>query len=508
MNTKGKNYDSEFCGSLPLHNINLIQPYGYLLVLGEKDLSIIQTSENIVHLLGLPANQLLNSGFSTYISQSEAESLQLRASSGITEKTPLHLTIKNEQGTERHCIAIVHTRPEYLILEVEEAEIKKTFIDVFQEIKFSMAAIELASTVNETCEAAIKELKKLSGFDKVMMYRFDKNWNGTVIAEASDDGLDPYLGLTFPASDIPKQARDLYLKNAYRLIPSREYTPVRLYPVRNPATNTFLDLSDCNLRSVPAVHLEYLSNMNVMSSMSTRVIVNEQLWGLIACHHNQEKNLSYEERSVFELLSSVISAKISSIQNKERFDFKNSLRDKRVKLSDQVYTESNLSKGLLRHSVNIMSLLNAGGAAVIQNGQLETLGRVPNEEDIRNLILWLQNKRIETVYAETSLSSIYDDAGNYADIASGIIAIPVNAGRGDYVITFRPEVVTTINWGGNPEEAINFETDKKKYHPRNSFRLWKETVSKTSMPWHNDEIVIAEEMRTFIFEFSSKYIYN
>lgn len=508
MNIEAKNYDSEFCGSLPLHNINLIQPYGYLIVLDRDTLSIIQVSENIEALLGISPQSLINSSLTNFIPLSETELFKTRLSSNITDALPFHLTIKDKQEQTRPCIAILHAKPEFLILEIEEVSGNKAFIDVFQDLKLAMAAIDQAATVQEACEFSIRELKKSSGFNKIMMYKFDENWNGTVIAEVSDEGLEPYLGLTFPASDIPKQARDLYLKNPYRLIPSRLYAPVRLYPVRNPVSNSFLDLSDCNLRGVPSVHLEYLGNMDVMASMSTRIIVRDKLWGLISCHHRAEKMLNYEERAVFELLSSIISTKITSIENKEKFDFRNALRQTRGKLLDYVYTDKSFAGGLLNHEPSILNLLSAEGAAVVENGVLSTMGTVPKEHDIQNLILWIQNKGIERVYAESNLSDKYDHAENYIDTGSGVLVIPIDKRRGDYIIAFRPEVIKTVNWGGNPEDAINFEPDGKKYHPRNSFRLWKETVVKTSQPWHTDELAIAEEIRNFIFEFSSKYIHN
>jgi two-component system, chemotaxis family, sensor kinase Cph1 len=507
MSINGKIYDSEFCGSLPLHNINLIQPYGYLIVV-DRSLSITQVSANADELFALPAQDLIQKNLSDFIEASEKERLMTRLSSGVTNKVPLYITIRNNEGAVVPAIAIVHLKNDFFVLEIEKSSQQNTFIDVYQEIRFSMAAIEQASSVKEVCEVAIRELRKLSGFNKVMMYRFDETWNGTVVAEASDHDLEPYLGLTFPASDIPKQARELYLKNSYRLIPTRDFNPVPLYPVRNPNLNAFLDLSDCNLRSVPTVHLEYLENMDVMASMSTRVIVDEKLWGLIACHHKTEKNLSYEERSMFELLSSVISAKIQSILSKEKFEFINKLREQRAKLVDWVYAENNIVKGLFHHEVTISDLLGANGAIISQNGNIESIGDVPDQNEIRNLVLWLQNKGVDRIFSESRLVDRYDHAANYTQIGSGIIAIPIDKERGDYIIAFRPEIITDVNWGGNPDEAINFESDGKKYHPRNSFRLWKETVVHTSAPWHSEEVVIAEEVRSFIFEFSSKYIYN
>lgn len=502
-----KNFDSDFCGSLPLHQINLIQPYGYLLVLGREDLRIIQASENVNELFGLNANQFVGTFFRDYIRKEEADSLYSTFQTGITEKVPLSLTLKTEGGTARF-IAIAHVKSEYLILEIEKAGEENSFLDVFQELKYVMAEINRSETVSEASAVVVHQLKKLSGFDKILMYRFDDDWNGTVIAEVKEDEMDPYLGLKFPASDIPRQARQLYLKNPYRLIPSGDYTPVRLYPIINPVSHTFIDLSDCNLRAVAGVHLEYMRNMKISASMSIRIIRNDKLWGLISCHHRKPKYLNYEMCSVFELLSSVISSKISSIENREYFQFINSLQEKKARLISNTYSCLDLHNGLLMQDINVADLFNAGGAAMVYKGRMICIGSVPGEEDLNNLIYWLQSKEGDRIYSTRNLAGEYEQAANFKENASGIISIPIDAGNGDYLIVFRPEVIKTVNWGGNPEEAINFEADKQKYHPRNSFASWQEIVMQSSLSWRAEELELAESLRSFIFEFTTKYLKN
>ncbi|WP_423147133.1 GAF domain-containing protein [Rubrolithibacter danxiaensis] len=507
--TQEKNYDSEFCGSLPLHQVNMIQPYGYLIVIDKKDLKIIQASENIVQLLAKPANQVVNTFLNEYLHPSEIHSITEKFQNDIKDKIPLTFSF-SESTEKKEFLALLHAKADYIIIELEEVypNEKNSFIDVFQRLKYIMAEIDLATTVREACSIAIRELKKLSGFDKVMMYTFDEEWNGTVIAEAMEEGMDAYYGLKFPASDIPKQARQLYLTNPYRLIPNREYTPVRLYPVINPLTHAFIDLSDCNLRSVAAVHLEYLGNMNVMASMSTRVLINELLWGLISCHHRQEKHLSYEMCSAFELLSNFISAKISSIIHKEHAERSRSLQEKQARIIEQVYSKKNLVEGLFDEQVNIMDLIESTGAAINFMDNITTIGSTPSVEEIENLLLWLQTRNTDTVYNESKLPKVYDDADNYYKIASSILAIPINTQKGYYIVLFRPEVIQTVSWGGNPNEAINFDSDKKNYHPRNSFNIWKQVVQKTSVSWTREELDIAERLRSFIYEFSTRYLAN
>ena len=494
--TGKKTYDSEFCGSLPLHIINLVQPYGVLAVLDKTALNIVQVSENVHELLALNPDKVVDTPFSQYIPAEQFNELKEHVTAGRAVKLPLGLTINGNTYN-----ALVHEKDQYILVEIDKQprSAQASFIDVFHSLKKAMSLIEHASTTSEVCDTAIQELKRISGFDKIMIYQFDADWNGVVIAEIFEPGMTPYMGLRFPASDIPKQARDLYYKNPYRLIPSREYKPVRLYPVINPVTGAFIDLSDCNLRSVPAVHLEYLKNMEVMASMSTRIIKDDKLWGLISCHHRTEKYLDQEMCSLFELMSGIISAKITSIQNREEFTFQRSLKNMESALMQQVYQSKDLFEGLFNSKVSLLELLNAGGAALVNPKQIRVAGNAPSKDQIREMIYWLQNNASGEVFHVTNLTDVYEPAQEFSNVASGMIALPIDAAKGEFIIGFRPEVVQEVNWGGNPNEAINFEKDNVTYHPRNSFRLWQQVVKNTSLPWRAEEVMVAEDFKNFVW---------
>ncbi|HEY0676731.1 MAG TPA: GAF domain-containing protein [Chitinophagaceae bacterium] len=498
--TDKKNYDSDFCGSLPLHLINLIQPYGVLLVLDPASLEIIQASENAGELLSIEPARIINTSLRKHIAPDQFKRLEELVKSGGSAKSVFNFTLEKKNKVITYN-ALVHVKHEYVILEIDikTAGRQSSFIDIFQELKLAIAGIESAINTEEVCEKAITELKKLSGFDRIMIYQFDEDWNGVVIAEAAEPDMDPYLGLRFPASDIPKQARDLYLKNAYRLIPTREYQPVRLYPVINPKTGAFIDLSDCNLRSVAAVHLEYLKNMGVTASMSTRILRDNKLWGLISCHHRTEKYLDYETCSLFELMSIIISGKLGSIQNHELYSFNSRLKSIQSSLMKQVYETDDLYDGLFKRDVSLLELLNAGGAALVDTKQVRVIGNAPSKDQIREMVYWLQSNSLSNVFHVTNLGDVYEPAQSYTDVASGIIVIPGNDNRGEYIIGFRPEVVREVNWGGNPNEAINFEKDQVSYHPRNSFRLWQQVVKNTSLPWLPGEVMVAEDFRKYVW---------
>jgi len=497
------NYDSDFCGSLPLNHINVIQSYGYLLVLEKEDFQILQVSENVSELLKRPLKDIISTPLEKFTAVEQLRGLNKRFGSQYKEKFPLGITIDNQKMA-----ALAHFKPGYIILEIEKPGLhsERPFTQVYEEVKYAMAAIEAGNTIEEVSQSAIRELRKITGFDGIMMYRFDEEWNGTVIAEdKTDEGLEHYLGHTFPGSDVPRQARELYLKNPYRLIPDREYEPIRLQPVVNPVTNAFIDLSDCNLRGVAAVHLEYLKNMNVKSSMSIRVIVDEQLWGLIACHHIAPHYLNFETCSVCEMLSAVISSRISGMIHKENFNTESELQRIETELIARVYAAGNLTEGLLsQHGASLGGLLDGTGVAANVNGKYHVTGKVPGRDTVENLFLWLQNKQADKVFHTDSLPALFDEASAFAEIASGMLAIPVNLDKGEFIVVFRPELVQTINWGGDPNKTINIDPDGKKYHPRASFKIWQQKVHNTSVPWTKSEVSAAEHLRAFIYEFINK----
>jgi chemotaxis family two-component system sensor kinase Cph1 len=504
------NYDAEFCGNLAIHQTNSIQDFGYLLVLDTENLNIIQASENVNEIIGCIAKECISNPFQQYLSDEDFENFKAAVSKGLRNRLPFQFSLKNRSLAEPVNI-LAHVKKEFIILEIEKIddEPERSFTKVFQEVRSFISTLESTESLQNVCEASIKEIRRISGFDGIRMYRFDKNWNGTVIAEEITGDLESYLGQTFPASDVPKQARALYLKNPFRLIPNRNYQTIKLFPVINPITNGFLDLSDCNLRSVANVHLEYMANMNVTASMSIRIIVDGALWGLISCHHITSKYLSVESRSVFDWLSMEISYRISSIIKHEQLIDHAKLLHQRSVITDLVYSENDIAKGILTdENQNLLSLFNATGAALSLEGKIKTLGTVPDMDDLENLVLWLEGKGVNKVFANENLGEIYEEAKNYAAVASGLLVIPIESSKGEFLICFRPEVIENIKWGGDPNQAIKFEKDGVNYHPRNSFKQWLQTIYGQSSDWQDTELEMAESLRNFLFEFRAKQIYN
>ena len=499
-----KDYDSEFCGSIPLNFINLVQPHGLLVVMRKAQLEVVQLSENFEDMVGSPVKEVLNKPLSDFVDAKHLEGLERKISRwNVTDKIPANLRFKITDKVVDFK-AIVHFKENHVIMELEpeheDEDRKMSFDKVYQEIKYIMAAMKKGRSMEEIGAIATAEIRKLSEFDRVLLYKFDPDWNGSVLSESKIDSLESFKGLHFPASDVPKQARDLYFKNPFRLIPNREYAPAKLIPVINPVTNSFTDLSECNLRSVPKVHIEYLENMGVKASMSIPIIVNEVLWGLISCHHQEPKYLNFEMRSAFELISNVVSAQIAAKENEKRLGLKAAANEINLRILEQMYAKGNFISGLIHGEVNLLDLIHATGGAIIYNNDIHKIGQTPSDRQILDIVLWLQRHDEERIYLTDSLPAVFEKSIAYKDVGSGLMAIPIGSKKGNFILGFRGELIKTVAWGGDPNEAINFEPGGKVYHPRNSFAVWKETVKFTSSPWQQIEVESAEVLRTSVLE--------
>jgi len=490
-------YDSEFCGNIPIHIINTIQDYGVLLVLDPNTLTIEQLSENAGEMFGTSYKELAGQNVQDVIGTPAFAELRVCLEKGTGKYT----TAWEIMG--RRFFTQLHVKDNMVLVEIEKqpaAGAESSFTALYQLLRSSVSKIEAAPDIREVCTIAADELKRISGFDKVMIYAFDKDWNGNVLAEAREPDMEPYLGFTFPASDIPKPARDMYLKNPYRFIPDREFKPVKLYPVINPITSAFLDMSECNLRGVAAVHVEYLKNMNVVASMSVRLIKDGGLWGLIACHHKTARRIDSQLCTVLEFLSTVISSRINLLHHQKFVDLSARLNSLYTQLIENIYQSKDLIKSLLHEKPNVMELFGAQGVVITYRNRIKSAGEVPDASQLEDLMLWLHMKQLRKVFHTDSLSGIYDIAGEYQGIASGILVIPVQSAQDEYIILFRKEFVRTTSWGGNPEERIFFDKNPKIYHPRHSFKLWQEHVKGFSKPWLQEEVMASENLRSFIYE--------
>jgi light-regulated signal transduction histidine kinase (bacteriophytochrome) len=240
--------------------------------------------------------------------------------------------------------------------------------------------------------------------------------------------------------------------------------------------------------------------MNIMASMSLPLIIDNKLWGLISCHHKSPMNPSYELRSALELLSGIVSAQLTAKEREQAIELRARLRGMHAQILEQLYTNPSLPDGLLSGSINLLHLFHLTGAAVLLEGGIWTSGATPSEQDLKELVFWLRRNKIDKIYTTDTLPMHYMRSKEYKDLASGLIVLPINSEQGEYILGFRPEVLQTVSWGGNPNQAIQMEPDGKNYHPRNSFATYQETVKHTSLPWLEEEIAAAEALRSAVLE--------
>ncbi|CUR34452.1 putative Histidine kinase [Planktothrix tepida PCC 9214] len=488
------------CDTEPIHIPGLIQAHGILFVLQEPQLKILQVSNNTFNLLGIHPQKLLRKKLDKILESRFIEQIHQKRDEGLGTINPLKLSIKT-QKKQRFFDGILHRSDGVLILELEPVTSKQFshFFSLYHLVQAPLAQIQKTFTLNELCQTIVKEIRKLTGFDRVMVYQFDAEDAGTIIAEDKLEELNPYLGLHYPASDIPRQARHLYGLNLLRLIPDVNYQAVELFPVNNPLTNHPLDLSFSVLRSVSPIHIEYLKNMGVGASMSISLMRNQKLWGLIACHHQSPKSVSYEIRAACELLGKVMALELNSKEENETLDYRIKLNSILAKFIEAISEEENFVTGLLKERNHLIELVGAQGVAICANENLTLIGQTPEIADIQGLINELITPLNQDIVYTDSLSKLYPTAEKFKDIGSGLLALSLSHIHKQYVLWFRPELIQTVNWAGNPNKPVEIKQNGDvQLTPRKSFDLWQETVRLKSLPWQPCEIEIALKLRSAI----------
>lgn len=487
--------DLQECAREPIHIPGRIQPHGVLLGVSEPELAIRLASSNAESLLHRSPEQLLKQDLHDLLPPEAAQRLVTHLERSSAENlSPLTLTWSID-GSPRTFDLMLHRRDGLLLVELEPVGPGEEagFADFYHRIRDSLSRLQEARTIRELCQAAAEEVRAITGFDRVMVYQFDPEWNGEVIAEDRRDDLEPFLGLHYPASDIPAQARALYTLNWIRLIVDVGYRPVDLLPAGNPLTGGPLDMSCCILRSVSPVHIEYLHNMGVGASMSVSLLREGRLWGLIACHHVTPRHVPYAIRSACELIGQTLSLQFSLRQRQEDLDFRVRLGETIARLRERVAGEPALPGALAAGQAELLELAEAGGAALVQEGQATLYGRTPPEAAVQRLDAWLQQYGAVEPFATESLGTLWPEGEAHTATASGLLSIALS--RTNRLLWFRPEVVRVVNWSGDPRKPVETAQGQPRIHPRKSFELWKETVRGRSRPWHPAELEAAQDLR-------------
>jgi two-component system, chemotaxis family, sensor kinase Cph1 len=485
--------DLTACEREPIHIPGSIQPHGFLLSIRLPDTSVIHASANAASILGLEPDAVLGRTLMEVLPELAADIDTDLRDMGPKGGSHYLRTVALDRSTGRRSFDVaLHRSGGYAVLELEEVNGAAPSLDALNpNLRQFVEQLGGAFTTESLCQLAAADVRRLTGFDRVLVYRFDENWNGTVIAEDRNENLPSYLDLRFPASDIPAQARELYRRNRLRIIPNADYVPVPIQS-HDPAP---LDLSDSLLRSVSPVHLEYMRNMGTMASMSISILRDSELWGLISCHSKEPRRVPLQVRNACDFLTQIFSLQLEARENTALAEKRIRLRSVQARLLAYMAAEESFIDGLVNHPAELMHLVGAEGVAIVSGDFCWILGQTPSEQHIRKLAAWLSQHHPEDLFATDALSTLYPDARDYIDRASGLLSISISKVRASYVIWFRPEVVQTVKWGGDPSKPVRAEAGAPRLHPRRSFEIWKETVLGRSLPWDVSEIEAAGELR-------------
>ncbi|MEF7616540.1 ATP-binding protein [Aquincola sp. MAHUQ-54] len=472
------------CAREPIHIPGSIQPHGALLVVAPNDHRILQASANACALLGLPALP------ATMAALDPALASRLTA---WTDKGDglLHTTHQVPGGQTLQLTG--HATGQGLVLELEPVDTHElqTLDALYPRLRGFLDRVEGEDDVAALGQLAAREVRRLTGFDRVLLYRFDEDWHGTVIAEDGNGRLPSYLDLRFPASDIPPQARELYRRHRLRLIPDASYAAVPVEPAVSPLDGQPLDLSGAALRSVSPVHLQYMRNMGTASSMSVSIVIDGALWGLVSCHHAEAHRIGPPTRAACDFLGQILALKIGSRERGQetalRWAARELEQDLVARMAQAGDAPGAITARLAEQPEAWMRLARATGAAVLRgDDEVRCVGLTPSPTQLQALASWLHQRQDPTEPFHThSLPAAYPPAAGFTDTACGLIAAPISVLHPHYVMWFRPELVHTVRWGGRPEKAAAGDGSLS---PRASFDAWTEEVRGTAQRWTAVEI--------------------
>ncbi len=499
----GDRVDLTNCDREPIHVPGAVQPHGVLLALREADLTIVQASRSTATVLGTRPESLLGRPVEQVLTAADMAPLRRAVADGTLSDRPLYLlTVHTPAGAPFDAIA--HRHDGLVVLELEPSGSHDAYSvpQLYQAVQGAIRRVESAPTLAAMSDAVAVEVRRLSGFDRVMVYRFDADWNGSVVAEAKRDDLEPFLHLHYPASDIPVQARDLYTRNRLRFIPDRDYAPSLLVPPLNPLTGRPLDMSYAVLRSVSPIHVEYLRNMGVAASMSISLLKDGKLWGLVACHHYAgPRYVTHDARTACELVGDVMSLQVSAKADADVAAYGATMTAVRRALAARLADAPDVAAALTgAASPNLLDSIQAGGAAVVQGDRVATVGVTPPAADVVRLARWINdhldaNGGDHEVWHTPAVSTVDPSFAPLTPKAAGVLAVSLIKGRPHYLMWFRPEHVQSVNWAGDPAKSVVKGDAGVTLSPRASFAIWTQTVRGRAERWTAAEVRAALDLR-------------
>lgn len=463
----------ETCVREPIRIPGSTQPYGVVLTADPATWTIVQASENTADIVGRSAPELLGTPLAELLGRDTVDRLAavLRGDLGAANPVPLVLDMSTFD-------VLVHTVDGVAVVELEPAQPAADFTAPAA-VYAALASLSVLSSREQLWETTARELHRLTGFDRVMVYHFHPDGHGQVVAEQrSDDTMEAYLGLHYPASDIPAQARALYLTKVSRTIASTLATACRLLPAENPVTGHPLDLSGAELRSVSPHHLDFMRNMGQAATVSFSLIVGGELVGMITCAHRTPRRLPYPLRRALEVFAGQAAVRLDSMAQISALERATEVLAVRKRLVEQVSASSDLPPALLSESVSLFDLVPARTVALRHDGHLTLAGDPLDRSQVEQFVQRMFADGGRLPFVSEALASEHPALAQILPDVAGVLMVPFGS-DGDFLAWFRPEITETIEWLGDQSESNRDST----LSPRNSFHAWSRSVSGISEPW-------------------------
>lgn len=483
------------CDREPIHIPGSIQAHGAMLVIDPVTQRLLFASANVASLTGY--NGVLIPGTDISLIAGDKNAHDFRNAAAKVREPGLSSVIIGLRFPGRSTLfdAIVHSHKGHIFVEFEPSpdrgQTARQALDLTRSV---IHRLGLEESVDRAATAAARLVRAMLGYDRVMIYRFLHNGAGRVIAEAKSSALSSFMGQHFPASDIPVQARRLYVNNTIRMISDTASNPIELKPALQPEQEP-VDMSYAQLRSVSPIHCEYLNNMGVSASLSISVIVDGELWGLIACHHDTPKATPLPLRIGAELFGQYFSLHIAACERRATLQATADTRSKLDQIVSRLGVNSSMREDLIGQLPEFAKLVSSHGAALWMNDQWFQTGDALDEGETRHL---LQNAKQQAPADIWSTSEIKTFLPRLPGNVAGMMAIPLSVTFGEYLILFRNEEAHQIEWAGEPVKALMNTPFGARLTPRGSFDTWREDVRGRSTPWTSTDLSVARAIATYL----------
>lgn len=497
----GLGFDPADCDRLPIRLPNLIQPHGAMLVLRPGDLVVVQASANTGSWLGVDPDALLGKPVADAIGAVEAERLRAAVSRERLDAGPRFALTLPARGDVLPLDVTVHASDGLLVLEFEAAGRSDAALgDPYTLVRDAVARLQSSADVRAFCQTVADEMRRLTGFDRVMLYRFAADWSGWVLAEARRPDVLSYLDKHFPAGDVPKPARELLARNWLRLVPDIGYTPVPVVPEVNPSTGRPLDMSFCLLRHSSPMCTTYLKNMGTACQMVMPLVRDGRLWGMVSCHHTEPRFVPFPVRAACEVFAQVASLQIAAAEDREAAGERQRLTVGREQLLTGLDRADDPAAWLADSAAALAAYLPADGMAVCGGRRVVLQGRTPDEAAVRDLVAWLGQHHPDGVFATAGLLAEYPPAAAFADRVAGLLAVEFGSALAACVLWFRREEIETVTWAGDPRKPVETGPLGEYLSPRRSFERWAETVRGKGTPWRPAEVEAGARLREAVLD--------